>query len=149
MRAACARSITSVSRHDAAISGAPPPPGSRTFGCVVVADHRAVEVAEAVDLGGAQEADVDPAALQPVAEDLGDRDDRVGGLGQLAVADRERQVARAWRRSCRSRRSARSSGACVARARLAARLGRPMPTKQTVPSRRRRAAATAIISSAV
>src|SRR5580658_2595065 len=40
------------------------------------------------------------------------------------------------------------SGACVARARLAATLGRPMPTKQVMPSRRARAAATAIISSA-
>src|SRR5919197_5504844 len=40
-------------------------------------------------------------------------------------------------------------GAWIARARFAARLGRPMPTKQTAPSRRRRAAATAIISSAV
>jgi hypothetical protein len=42
-----------------------------------------------------------------------------------------------------------SRGAWVARARLAATLGRPMPTKQVIPSRRARAAATAIISSAV
>ena len=37
----------------------------------------------------------------------------------------------------------------LARARLAARLGSPIPTKHTVPSCSRRAAATAIISSAV
>ena len=61
---------------------------------IVVADHGAVEVGVAVDLRRPQEADVDPAALQPVAEDLGHADDRVGGLRQLAVADRERQVAR-------------------------------------------------------
>ena len=61
---------------------------------VVGADHGAVEVAVTVDLRGAQEADVDAPGLQPVAEDLGHRDDGVGGLGQLAVADRERQVLR-------------------------------------------------------
>ena len=58
---------------------------------VVVADHGAVEVAVAVDLRGAEEADVDAAALEPVREHLRHRDDRVGGLGELAVADRERQ----------------------------------------------------------
>src|SRR5438270_6908237 len=41
------------------------------------------------------------------------------------------------------------SGAWVARARLHALLGRPMPTKTTSPFRRRRAAATAITSSCV
>src|SRR6266481_1145167 len=41
------------------------------------------------------------------------------------------------------------SGACVARARLAAALGRPIPTKQVIPSRRARAAHAVIISSAV
>ena len=45
----------------------------------------------AVDLRGAEEADVDASALQPVGEHLRHRDDRVGGLGELAVADRERQ----------------------------------------------------------
>ena len=43
--AASAASITNISRHQAAISGAPPPPGSRTLRAVVVADHGAVEVA--------------------------------------------------------------------------------------------------------
>src|SRR6516164_5420960 len=42
-----------------------------------------------------------------------------------------------------------SSGACVARARLAAALGSPMPTKQVMPSRSARAADTVIISSDV
>ena len=41
-------------RADAAISGAPPAPGRRTSGCVVGADHCRVDVAEAVDLGGAR-----------------------------------------------------------------------------------------------
>src|SRR6266516_7974422 len=40
-------------------------------------------------------------------------------------------------------------GACVARARLAAALGSPIPTKQVMPSRRARAAQAVIISSAV
>ena len=44
-RASGARS-RSTSPHEAAISGAPPAPGSRTFGCVVVvADHGRVDVA--------------------------------------------------------------------------------------------------------
>src|ERR1700683_4350798 len=41
------------------------------------------------------------------------------------------------------------SGACVRRARLAAALGSPMPTKQVAPLRILRAAAMVIISSAV
>ena len=45
----------------------------------------------AIDLRGAEEPDVDPPALEPVAEHLGDGHDGVGRLGQLAVADRERQ----------------------------------------------------------
>ena len=42
---------------------------------VVVADDGGVDVAEAVDLGGAQEADVDEAALEVVAEELEHADD--------------------------------------------------------------------------
>ena len=61
---------------------------------LVVADDRRVDVAEAVELRGAEEADVDASGLQPVGEDLGHRHDRVGGLGQLAVADRQRQPRR-------------------------------------------------------
>ena len=85
------RIITIISPASAAISGAPPPPGQTHLRLLVFADHRAVQVAAAVDLGGAQEAHVDPAALEPVVEDLGHGDHRVGGLGQLAVADRQRQ----------------------------------------------------------
>ena len=48
----------------------------------------------AIELGGTEEPDVDPAGLQPVGEDLRHGDDRVGGLGQLAVADRQRQPRR-------------------------------------------------------
>ena len=141
--------ITTASRwQDAAISGAPPPPGSRTFGCVVVADHGAVEIAEAVDLRGAEEADVDAAALQPVGEDL--RHARPRRRRSRPARRRRSRAAgcAAWRRSSRSRRSARSRARGSRRARFAAAAGRPMPTKQTAPSRSRRAAATAIISSA-
>src|SRR5215472_10038061 len=52
---------------------------------------RGVDVGEAVDLGGAEKAHVDTAALQPVAKDLGGGDHRVGGLSEVAVPDGERQ----------------------------------------------------------
>ena len=45
-----------------------------------------------VDLRGAEEPDVNPVALEPVREHLRHRHDRVGGLGQLAVADRQRRL---------------------------------------------------------
>ena len=45
-----------------------------------------------VDLRRAEEPDVDAAALEPVGEHLGHGHDRVSGLGELAVADRERQA---------------------------------------------------------
>jgi hypothetical protein len=48
----------------------------------------------AVDLGRAEESDVDAFALEPVGEHLRDGDDRVRGLGELAVPDRERQLLR-------------------------------------------------------
>ena len=83
--------ITITSPADAAISGAPPAPGRRVVGMAVVADDRRVDVAEPVELGAAEEADVDAPGLQPVGEDLGHAHDGVGGLGQLAVADRQRQ----------------------------------------------------------
>jgi hypothetical protein len=51
---------------------------------LVVADHGAVQVSEPVDLRGDEEADVDPSGLEPVREDLGHRDDRLGRLRQLA-----------------------------------------------------------------
>ena len=61
---------------------------------VVVADHGRVEVGEAIDLRGAEERHVDAAGADPVVEHLRDRDDGVGGLAELAVADRERDVER-------------------------------------------------------
>ena len=59
---------------------------------VVLADDGGVEVGVAVDLGPGQEPDVHPAGLQPVVEDLGHADDRQRGVGQHAVADRQRQL---------------------------------------------------------
>ena len=73
----------------------------------VVADHRGVDVAEPVDLRRAEEADVDPARLEPVVEHLRHADDGVRGVGQLAVADRQRQPVRLGADACRTRRSAR------------------------------------------
>src|SRR5690242_8540503 len=60
----------------------------------VVANHSGVEIAEAIDLGGSKKADVDTASLQPIGENLRDRNDGVRGLGQLSVADRKRQYRR-------------------------------------------------------
>ena len=65
--------------------------GQPHLGPAIGSDHRGVEVGEAVDLGGAEKADVDAPALQPIAEDLWRRDHRVRGRRQIAVADRERQ----------------------------------------------------------
>ena len=61
---------------------------------LVVADDRRVDVAVAVELRGAEEADVDASGLQPVGEDLGHRYDRVGGVREITVADREREPRR-------------------------------------------------------
>ena len=58
---------------------------------VVGADHRGVEIGEAVDLRAAEEADGHAPALQPVAEHLRHRHRGERGLAQFAVADRERQ----------------------------------------------------------
>ena len=60
----------------------------------VVTDDGRVDVGEAVDLGAAEEPDVDAARLQPVVEHLRHADHAVGGVGQLAVADRQRQALR-------------------------------------------------------
>ena len=61
---------------------------------VVGADHRGVEIGEAVDLRAAEEADRDAAALQPVAEHLRHRHGGERGVAQFAVADRQRQHVR-------------------------------------------------------
>ena len=61
---------------------------------VVGADHRGVEIGVFVDLRAAEKADLDAAALQPVAEHFRHRHRRQRGLAQFAVADRERQHVR-------------------------------------------------------
>ena len=61
---------------------------------LVRADHGAVEVAEAVDLRGAEKAHVHASGLQVVAEYLRQRHHAGGGFGQLAVTDRQRQHVR-------------------------------------------------------
>ena len=100
----------------------------------------------AIDLRRAEEADADPSALQPVGEHLRHGDDGVRGLGELPVADRQRQPGRL--RADRAALVDEHAAGCVRRrARFAARLGRPIPTKQTVSLSSRRAASTAIISS--
>ena len=113
------------------------------------ADHRGVDVAEPVELGGAEEADVDAAGLQPVVEDLRHADHGVGGLGQLAVPDGQWRHGRAWRRSCRTRRSSTRSAVVqcggpgwprrwAARCRRSRRSGRPAPGPRRPSSSRRR-----------
>ena len=89
------RSRTMTRPAERAISGAPPAPGRRTLGCVVVADDGGVDVAEAIDLRGAEEADVDAPAADPVVEHLGDRDEVLRAGGEVVVADRQRQALRA------------------------------------------------------
>ncbi len=137
------RTITMTSRQEAAISGAPPAPGRRTAGCAVVAaDHGRVDVREPVELGGGEEAEVDAAGLEPVVEHLRHADHGVGGGGEDAVADGQRQAVRlrAERAGLVDQHEVRGV-ACRGRG-SAAVLGRPMPTKQTAPSRSSRAAAT-------
>src|SRR4029079_6084952 len=58
-----------LARVDRDLAGAATPPQTR-LRVGVVADHRRVDVPEPVDLGGAEEADVDQAALQVEREQL-------------------------------------------------------------------------------
>src|SRR5271165_4247908 len=76
-----------------AISGAPPAPGNRTFGFAYANDCR-VDVGVTIDLSGPEKSDFHPASLKPVAKDLRHGDDGQRGVGELAVADRERQHVR-------------------------------------------------------
>ena len=57
----------------------------------VVADHGAVEIAEAIDLRRAEEADVHAPGLQLVAEDLRQRHHAAAVSRQFAIADRQWQ----------------------------------------------------------
>ena len=68
----------STSRACVQISGAPPAPGQAHRRVRIVADDGGVEIAEAIDLRGAEEADVDAAALQVVGENLRQRHDAGG-----------------------------------------------------------------------
>jgi hypothetical protein len=58
-------------------------------------DHGAVEIAEAIDLRGAKETDVDASALQVMREHLRQGHDEGRGFGEFAVADGQRQHVRA------------------------------------------------------
>jgi hypothetical protein len=60
---------------------------------VGTADHGGVDVAEPVELRRTEEPDADPPGLEPVVEDLRHAHDRVRGLGEHAVADRQREPA--------------------------------------------------------
>ena len=75
------------------------------LGLRVIADDRAIEIAEAVHLGSAQETDGDPSALQPVAEDLRYRHGGQCGLAEFAIADRKAAERRDAFAACRIRRS--------------------------------------------
>src|SRR5690349_5817190 len=57
----------------------------------IVSDHRAIQIAEPVDLSAAEKTESDPSALQPITEHLGNRHRGQRGLAQFAVADRERK----------------------------------------------------------
>ena len=122
--------------------------GQSDFGLVVRADHRAVQIAEAIDLRAAEEADRDPAALQP-GTGTSRAPRRSSAPSRTARRRRSTAAARsAWSRSCRTRRRA----SAAARA-SAARDCTPPTAVRSRQSRRRRcrsarAAATVIISEA-
>ena len=83
--------ITNTWRALIAISQAPPLPGQARLRLVVVADDGRVDVAEPVDLGRAEEADVDEAALEVEREQLEHARDggRAGDDRRVADAQRE------------------------------------------------------------
>jgi len=64
------------------------------LGAGIGAHHRGVEIGVSVDLGAAQKAHRDAAALEPVAEHFRHRYGGERGVAQFAVADRERQDGR-------------------------------------------------------
>ena len=140
------RMITNTWRALMAISHAPPEPGRRVVGRVVVADDGSVDVAEAVDLGRAQEAHVDQPALKVEAEEL-EHPGHGGGPGDDGgVADGQRQAGRPGSEDARFVDQLEVGGHGQRRARLTAMLGRPTPTKHTRCPASSRAAATIIIS---
>ena len=133
------RSITNTSFAEVAISGAPPRARQAHLRVCRTAPITVLfRFAMPVDLRRAEEADVDAAGLEPVGEDLGHRDHRVGGLRELAVADREREP----------RRLGADRAALVDRARVrgarpprqVGRLGGKADARRSTPSRRAGAA---------
>src|SRR6185436_6631552 len=67
-------------------------PGQARPRPLVRPDHRRVDVAESVDLGGSQEPDVDQATLEVVAEQLEHADDRGRAGDDRRIADAEWQA---------------------------------------------------------
>ena len=88
------RITTNTRRALMAISHAPPEPGNRVFGWSYGADDRGVDVAEPVDLGGAQEAHVDEAALEVEREQVEHAGHRRGTRDDGRVPDGQRQPGR-------------------------------------------------------
>ena len=116
---------------------------------LVGADDGRVDVRVAVELRRPEEADVDPPGADPVVEHLGDRHDLGRGLGQVVVADRERQAHRLGldRPGLVDRGPRRARGG--AGRGCAAAFGGPTPTSSTWRSLTSRAAAIVIVSSGV
>ena len=72
------------------MAGAPPAPAGVSK-APVIPDHSRVDIGELIDLRRAEEAKIDPLALQPVGEDLDQGHENVGRFGKFVVADRKRQ----------------------------------------------------------
>src|SRR5947208_2456535 len=68
--------------------------GQTNLRFLVRANDGCVEIGVFVDLRAAEEADLDAAALQPIAKHFRYRDRRQCGLAQFTVADRQRQYVR-------------------------------------------------------
>src|ERR1700691_3385812 len=64
--------------------------GQAYLGLIVTANHRGVQIGEAVDLCRPQKANVDAPSLQPIAKDLRSRDNRICSGGQVSIAYRKR-----------------------------------------------------------
>jgi hypothetical protein len=67
----------------------PPGAGETQRRVRVVANHRGVEIAAAVDLRRPEDGKIDAPGLQPITEQLGHADETFGRFGQLVVGDRE------------------------------------------------------------
>ena len=107
--------------------GAPPAPGRRTCG-LSRTDDGAVEIAEAIDLGSGQEADVDSPGLEPVREDLGNTT-----TDRAVVAVRRRRSKAAGSRTgpIVPTHNEDQVGCMGQPCKVGSLMGSPMPTKQT------------------